>query len=75
MREQGLATPKQFLGGIDGEPGAFAELKDSQSPYKVRASLASPIFGYALGHYATDWLHGKGVPQAISRESRSTGRT
>ncbi|RYE50946.1 MAG: sugar ABC transporter substrate-binding protein, partial [Hyphomicrobiales bacterium] len=51
LREQGLATPRQFLGGIDGEPDAVAEIKDSKSPYKVSVSLASPVFGYALGHY------------------------
>jgi len=65
LREQGLATPRQFLGGIDGEPDAVAELKDSESPYKVSVSLASPIFGYALGYYAADWLDGKSVPQAM----------
>lgn len=65
LREAGIASPGQFLGGIDGEPDAVAELKDAQSPYKVSVSLASPIFGYALGHYAADWLEGKSVPQAI----------
>ena len=65
LREAGLASPRQFLGGIDGEPDAVAELKDSQSPYKVSVSLASPVFGYALGHYAADWLEGKSVPQAM----------
>lgn len=28
-------------------------------------SLASPIFGYALGYYSADWLEGKSVPKAI----------
>lgn len=65
LREAGLASPQQFLGGIDGEPDAIAELRDSQSPYKVSVSLASPVFGYALGHYAADWLEGKSVPQAM----------
>jgi ribose transport system substrate-binding protein len=66
MREAGLATPRQFLGGIDGEPDAVKELKDSQSPYKVSVSLASSVFGYALGHYAADWIEGKSVPQAMN---------
>lgn len=65
LREQRLAAPRQFLGGIDGEPDAVSELKDSESPYKVSVSLASPIFGYALGHYAADWMEGKSVPQAM----------
>lgn len=65
MREAKLATPEQFFGGIDGEPAAVSELRDSQSPYKVSVSLASPIFGYALGHYAADWMDGKSVPQAM----------
>ena len=65
LREAGLASPRQFFGGIDGEPDAVNELRDGKSPYKVSVSLASPIFGYALGYYAADWLEGKSVPQAI----------
>lgn len=65
IREAGLASPRQFFGGIDGEPDAVKELRDSESPYKVSVSLASPVFGYALGHYAADWLEGKSVPQAM----------
>ncbi len=65
LREAGVASPKQFLGGIDGEPDALAELNTPESPYKVTVSLASPVFGYALGHFAADWLEGKQVPQAM----------
>ncbi|MDH4439094.1 MAG: sugar ABC transporter substrate-binding protein [Rhizobium sp.] len=65
LREAGRASPTQFLGGIDGEPDAVAELKDQQSPYKASVSLASPVFGYALGSFAADWQDGKSVPQAM----------
>lgn len=65
LREAGMASPRQFLGGIDGEPDAIAELKTPESPYKATVSLASPVFGYALGHFAADWLDGKQVPQAM----------
>lgn len=65
LREAGAASPKQFLGGIDGEPDAIAELSDPNSPYKATVSLASPVFGYALGHFAADWLEGRRVPQAM----------
>lgn len=65
LREAGKARPKQFLGGIDGEREAVAELKKPGSPYKASISLASPIFGYAMGRFASDWLDGKFVPQAI----------
>jgi ribose transport system substrate-binding protein len=65
LREAGKANSRQFLGGIDGEPQAVAELRSSESPYKASVSLASPIFGYALGQYAADWLEGKVVPQAM----------
>ena len=65
LREAGQATPRQFLGGIDGEPDAVAELKNPDSPYKVSVSLASPIFGYALASFAADWQEGKSVPQAM----------
>lgn len=65
LREAGKARPEQFLGGIDGERAAVAELKKAGSPYKASISLASPIFGYAMGRFAADWLDGKSVPQAM----------
>lgn len=65
LREAGKARPNQFLGGIDGERAAVAELKKIGSPYKASISLASPIFGYAMGRFASDWLTGKSVPQAM----------
>jgi ribose transport system substrate-binding protein len=64
MRAAGKARPDQFLGGIDGEPEAVAEIKKG-GPYKASVSLASPVFGYALGYYAADWLEGRSVPQAM----------
>lgn len=64
LRAAGKARPDQFLGGIDGEPKAVAEIKRG-GPYKASVSLASPVFGYALGQYAADWLDGKSVPQAM----------
>lgn len=65
LREAGKARPTQFLGGIDGEREAVAELKKAGSPYKASISLASPIFGYAMGRFASDWLDGRSVPQAM----------
>jgi ribose transport system substrate-binding protein len=64
-REAGKARPDQFFGGIDGEVEAVAELKKADSPYKASISLASPIFGYAMGQHAADWLEGKSIPQAM----------
>jgi ribose transport system substrate-binding protein len=64
LREAGKARPDQFLGGIDGEPAAVTEIK-SGSPYKASVSLASPIFSYAMGQHAADWLEGKSIPQAM----------
>ena len=40
LRAAGKARPDQFLGGIDGEPEAVAEIKKGNGPYK--ASIASP---------------------------------
>lgn len=65
LREAGKARPTQFLGGIDGEREAVSELKKQGSSYKASISLASPIFGYAMGRFASDWLEGKTVPQAM----------
>ena len=65
MRDAGLARQDQFFGGIDGERDAVAELEKPDSPYKTSISLASPVFGYAMGQQAADWLDGKSVPLAI----------
>lgn len=64
LRQAGRDRPDQFLGGIDGEPEAVAEIR-SGGPYKASVSLASPIFAYAMGQHAADWLEGKSVPQAM----------
>lgn len=64
LRAAGKTRPEQFLGGIDGEPEAVAELKKG-SEYKASVSLASPIFAYAMGQHAADWLEGKSIPQAM----------
>ena len=65
LRETGKARPDQFLGGIDGELKAVAEIKKGGGPYKASVSLASPVFGYAMGQHAADWLQGKSIPQAM----------
>jgi ribose transport system substrate-binding protein len=65
LRKAGKARPDQFLGGIDGEPEAVKEIMTTGSPYKTTISLASPIFGYAMGQHAADWLEGKSIPQAM----------
>jgi ribose transport system substrate-binding protein len=64
LREAGKARPDQFLGGIDGEPKAVAEMKKG-GPYKASVSLAAPVFGYAMAQHAADWLEGKSIPQAM----------
>lgn len=64
LREAGKARPEQFVGGIDGEPEAVAEIKKG-GPFKISISLASPVFGYAMGQHAADWLEGKSIPQAM----------
>jgi ribose transport system substrate-binding protein len=64
LRQAGKARDDQFLGGIDGEPAAVAEIK-AGGPYKTSVSLASPIFAYAMGQHAADWLDGKSIPQAM----------
>ena len=64
LKEANKVKPNQFLGGIDGEPEAVAEIKKG-GPYKASVSLASPVFGYAMGQHAADWLEGKSIPQAM----------
>lgn len=64
LREAGKDRSDQFLGGIDGEPEAVAEIR-AGGPYKASISLNSPVFGYAMGQHAVDWLDGKQIPQAM----------
>jgi ribose transport system substrate-binding protein len=64
LRAAGKARPDQFLGGIDGEPEAVAEIKRG-GPYKASISLNSPVFAYAMGQHAADWLDGRSIPQAM----------
>jgi ribose transport system substrate-binding protein len=64
LREAGKARDDQFLGGIDGEPEAVEEIKRG-GPYKASVSLNSPVFAYAMGQHAADWLEGKSIPQAM----------
>ena len=73
LREAGKARPDQFLGGIDGEPEAIAEIKRG-GPYKASISLASPVFGYGMGQHAADWLEGKSIPQAMDILPKSLTR-
>lgn len=65
LREAGKARRDQFLGGIDGEPEAVLEIKKRDSPYKASIALNSPVFAYAMGQYAADWLEGRSIPQAM----------
>ena len=65
LRDAKKDRPDQFLGGIDGEPQAVAEIKSGNSPYKASIALNSPVFGYAMGQYGADWLEGESVPQAM----------
>jgi ribose transport system substrate-binding protein len=64
LRAASKARPDQFLGGIDGEPEAVLEIKKG-GPYKASISLASPVFAYAMGQHAADWLDGRSIPQAM----------
>lgn len=65
LQAAGRDRPDQFLGGIDGEPEAVAELRNEDSPYRVSVSLSSPVFAYAMGQHVADWLEGGSIPQAM----------
>ena len=75
LREAGKARADQFLGGIDGEEEAVVEIKKGGSSYKASISLASSIFGYAMGQQAADWLEGKSIPQAMDILPRALTRS
>lgn len=65
LRAADRVRPDQFLGGIDGEPEAISEIRDPDSPYRASIALSSPMFGYAMGSHAADWLEGKSIPQGM----------
>lgn len=65
LRAANKARPDQFLGGIDGEPPAVAEIRRGDGPYKASVSLASTVFGYAMGQHGADWLDGRSIPQGM----------
>jgi ribose transport system substrate-binding protein len=73
VRDAGRERPDQFFGGIDGEPEAVAEIKRGGA-YKASISLASPIFGFAMGQHAADWLEGRSIPQAMDILPRALTR-
>lgn len=64
VRAAGRERPDQFFGGIDGEAQAVEEIK-AAGTYRTSVSLNSPVFGYALGQHAADWMEGLHVPQAM----------
>lgn len=64
LKEAGKLRPEQFLGGIDGEADAVAEIKKGGA-YRASVTLASSVFGYAMGQHAADWLEGARIPQAM----------
>ena len=35
------------------------------TPLQGQHRLSSPVFGYAMGQHAADWLEGKSIPQAM----------
>ena len=65
LRAAHKERPNQFLGGIDGEPEAVSEILKPNSAYKASVALSSPVFGYAMGQFAANWLEGKSIPQAM----------
>jgi ribose transport system substrate-binding protein len=64
VRAAGKVRADQFFGGIDGEVEAVNEIRKG-GPYRASISLASSVFGYAMGQHAADWLEGKSIPQAM----------
>jgi ribose transport system substrate-binding protein len=73
LRESNRVHDKLYLGGIDGEPDAIAEIK-GDGPYRASVALSAPVFGYALGMFAADWLEGKSVPQGLDILPRALTR-
>jgi ribose transport system substrate-binding protein len=59
------ASDRQFLGGLDGESSSLSDILHG-GPYKATVGLAPAIFGYAWSQFASRWLAGENIPQAIN---------
>ena len=57
--------PTSSSAASTASPRRSAEIKKGDRPYKASISLSSPVFGYAMGQHAADWLEGKSIPQAM----------
>jgi ribose transport system substrate-binding protein len=53
-----------YLGGIDGESVALAEIKKPNSIYKSTYGVPVGMQGYSYGVWTAEWLEGKSIPQA-----------
>ena len=65
LRAAGKDRPDQFLGGIDGEPEAVAEIKKGDSPYE--SQYLAVLAGVRLcdGAVWSRLAEGKSIPQAM----------
>jgi ribose transport system substrate-binding protein len=65
LEAAGKASPRMYVGGIDGEPEARQRIQQPDSPYKATVAFGTQIFGYGLSYFVGDWLEGKSIPQGI----------
>jgi ribose transport system substrate-binding protein len=65
LEAAGKASPKMYVGGIDGEPEARQRIQKPNSPYKATVAFGTQVFGYGMGYFVGDWLAGKSIPQGI----------
>jgi ribose transport system substrate-binding protein len=54
----------KYISGVDGEDLVLDEIEKG-GLIKATQGFAWPIFGYAQGQFAADWLEGKTIPQVI----------
>ena len=63
-RRQGAARPVPRRHRRRARSGG-GRSRSGDGPYKASIALSSPVFGYAMGQHAADWLEGKSIPQAM----------
>lgn len=60
LREAGKARPDQYLGGIDGEPDAVAEIRSASGPYKASVSPRFADIWLCVGAICRRLARGRG---------------
>jgi ribose transport system substrate-binding protein len=55
-----------YLSSIAGDNDALDQIRTGTSAYKATFAQAWPLYAYALGQFAADWMEGKSIPRGVT---------